>query len=96
MLDFRIGDAFLGEVAETDGSPALSATIRGTDDLERVDVVRDNRVIYSVDPVGPEYRLEFTDAEAPTGNTPSYYYVRCMQRDGNLAWSSPIWVKRTR
>ena len=23
-----------------------------------------------------------------------YYYVRVIQMDGNLAWSSPIWIKR--
>jgi hypothetical protein len=22
----------------------------------------------------------------------SFYYVRVMQRDGQMAWSSPIWV----
>jgi hypothetical protein len=36
-------------------------------------------------------KLSFTDADAPSGQT-SYYYVRVEQADGNLAWSSPMWI----
>jgi hypothetical protein len=34
--------------------------------------------------------FEYVDREAPPGE--HWYYVRIEQSDGELAWSSPIWV----
>ena len=34
----------------------------------------------------------FVDNEAESGE--SYYYARVIQVDGEIAWSSPIWVNR--
>ena len=38
----------------------------------------------------PHVSFEFTDADPSPGE--SYYYVRVQQDDGQIAWSSPIWV----
>jgi hypothetical protein len=35
--------------------------------------------------------LDYTDAAPRPGE--NYYYVRVIQMDRNMAWSSPIWVK---
>jgi hypothetical protein len=35
--------------------------------------------------------VKWTDSDPPLQSV-SYYYVRIQQADGNLAWSSPIWV----
>jgi len=35
--------------------------------------------------------LKYVDMEAKPGKT-SYYYVRLEQKDGNLAWASPLWI----
>jgi len=35
-----------------------------------------------------EHRLSWTD-ERPG---PAWYYVRVFQTDGEMAWSSPVWV----
>ncbi|WP_028926816.1 DUF3604 domain-containing protein [Pseudonocardia acaciae] len=37
---------------------------------------------------GPEHRLTWVD----TVDTPAWYYLRAIQVDGEMAWSSPIWV----
>ena len=51
--------------------------------------------------VGPavheaEYRFETTWEDAPdssrNGNDESWYYVRVIPANGQVAWSSPIWV----
>ncbi|WP_162794744.1 DUF3604 domain-containing protein [Nonomuraea lactucae] len=39
---------------------------------------------------GHEHRLHWTDETA----APGWYYVRAFQTDGEMAWSSPIWVDR--
>lgn len=92
VLEFSLGDAFMGEETETDQPPVLQAMIRGTSELDRVDVVRNNEFVYSVNPEGSEYRFTFTDTQLSKGQK-AYYYVRCVQDNRELAWSSPIWVK---
>ncbi len=39
-----------------------------------------------------EFQGQFTDAKPQAGT--HYYYLRVMQTDDELAWASPIWVKR--
>ena len=41
---------------------------------------------------GPEMNFAYTDADAKAGD--AYYYVRVQQKNGQIAWSSPIWVTR--
>jgi Protein of unknown function (DUF3604) len=38
----------------------------------------------------PALEVSFDDIDAPPG--PAFYYARVFQVDGELAWSSPIWV----
>ena len=39
---------------------------------------------------GLEARMEWEDASPEPGR--NYYYLRVSQLNGQLAWSSPIWV----
>jgi len=41
---------------------------------------------------GTEARFEWTGPPPPNGTR--YYYVRALQADGHLGWSSPVWVSR--
>jgi hypothetical protein len=36
------------------------------------------------------FEKQFSDEQMLDGE--NRYYVRVIQRDGNMAWSSPIWV----
>jgi hypothetical protein len=56
------------------------------------DIIKNNRYVYTVEPGKPESDFTFTDSEAATGE--AYYYVRVLQYDGQVAWSSQIWVTR--
>jgi hypothetical protein len=47
-------------------------------------------VIYSVAPAAPEARFRYRDGQPLKQQ--AYYYLRVIQEDGNMAWSSPIWV----
>ncbi len=74
------------------GPVRLTAKIMGTDVIQRVEVIRNGKFIYSQEPKAKNYNLEYADPTPPAGRT--YYYVRVQQMDRNLAWSSPIWVGR--
>lgn len=96
LLDYKItldgkthlqGDSIAGR-----GLPEISARIVGTSPLKQVVVVKDNRIVYSQEPSGATYDLKFRETAPQSGE--HFYYVRVEQKDGNVAWSSPVWVKR--
>jgi hypothetical protein len=97
VMDFRLtvdGKPHIqGDITAGAGMPELTAKIHGTGALKKVVIVRDNKYIYTNEPAGESFDLRYREGEAlPPGE--HYYYVRVEQRDGNVAWSSPIWVKR--
>ena len=95
LLDYRLtldGKPYLqGDIAAGSGIPELTARIVGAGPLKKVDVVRDNQYVYSQQPAGETFDLRFRENELAPGE--HYYYVRVEQKDGRMAWSSPIWVK---
>ncbi|MDX8431597.1 MAG: DUF3604 domain-containing protein [Candidatus Algichlamydia australiensis] len=78
----------------------IQGFIAGTTDLKEVLLIRNGEIYKTFKP--KEDKLEFavddTDpldkvALKPEGHSPfCYYYVRAMQKDGHIAWSSPLWI----
>ena len=91
IVDFRMGDHFMGESFTAGGAMPISAFIRGTGPLATVTLVRNNRAIYTKPGDGPEMMFTYTDTEVKSGE--AYYYIRVQQQNGQLGWSSPIWVR---
>jgi hypothetical protein len=60
--------------------------------VRQVDIIRSNRYIHNLQNLGREVDFTFADNEPLPGE--SYYYIRVMQVDEQMAWSSPIWVRR--
>lgn len=91
FLDVRVEGHLMGEkVAKLPGQQA-SVQIKTAcpGDIDRIEVCRNNRFIYCNRPEGREAELSFVDRQPLA--TRSYYYVRIVQKDGEMAWSSPVW-----
>ncbi len=92
-LDFRLDDHFMGELVE---STTTTHTIRvraAGRTLERIDVWKDGRIIHTLLAHGREQiALTHVDTSEPDRQE-SYYYVRVIQQDMGMAWSSPVWVR---
>jgi hypothetical protein len=91
FVDLRIGEHFMGESFRAHAVMPLRVYVRGTSDIARVEVIHNNKVVYVVPGTGPEMTFNWTDNESPHGE--NYYYARVTQQDGQLIWSSPIWVE---
>ncbi len=95
VLDVRFagsdGEHLMGAIFTSSQPVRIQATILGTGTIKRVDLIKDNRVLYTVDPGEPAFRLDFTDGDADESGE-SYYYIRVLQEDGEIAWGSPAWV----
>ncbi len=91
LLDVRVGGRFMGEVVS--GPPPrtvpVQVAVRAPVPIARVDVIRNNRVIYSARGSEPEMRFVYEDRDVPNGRV--WYYVRVLTADQELAWTSPVW-----
>lgn len=90
VLEFRLGDHFMGDDFAAETRQSVRVKARGTGVIETIHLIRDAAYIYKVSPGSQEAQFEYRDTDARKG--PHWYYVRVEQRNGELAWSSPIWV----
>ena len=91
FLDVRVNGHLMGEKVR---EPALKSVevqirVRCPAPIDRIEVCRNNRFIYSRKPNAKTATLTFVDTDPLPGR--SYYYVRVIQTDGEIAWSSPVW-----
>ncbi len=95
ILDFHIHsakkDAIMGDSFQSDDPPQLTVRVIGTGTIKQIDVIKNQKFIYTAHPGAREASFNYTDQDFGAGD--NYYYVRALQEDGNIAWSSPIWVK---
>lgn len=79
----------------------ISGFVAGTTKLRSVEIIRNGKVLKTYKP--DSYSLDFTyDDMTPLEKVaiPSkdkrppfvYYYIRVIQEDSHMAWSSPIWI----
>ncbi len=97
LMDFRMtqgGKNFIqGDITGRGEAPEITAKIHGTGPIKKVVIVRDNTYIYSQEPQGETFDLRYRETQDLPGGE-HYYYVRMEQQDGNVAWSSPIWIRK--
>jgi hypothetical protein len=94
VLDVRMGAHLMGDEVRT-ATPALDVVVLGTNPLDRVDILRDGAVVHTHRPEkdSEEAKFHWEDTAPKQGGKASYYYVRVIQKDGQMAWASPIWVR---
>jgi len=94
FLDVRVNGHLMGEKgASPDGKPVrIEMSADCPDEIDRIEVCRNNTFIYAPQIEGKTCDITYLDNDPPDG--PSYYYVRVIQKDGEIAWSSPVWLGR--
>jgi hypothetical protein len=96
LLDFRAGDHVQGDIFSTSDKPQLRVNVLGTGPIARIDIIRNNQFVFTNQPGGSATDVTFEDQNPLDAE--AYYYARLQQADGQMAWSSPIWItyRRTR
>ncbi len=93
ILNFRVADSPMGsEVAWKASQGPLSIAVRaiGCDDIAAIQIIRNGEVVFAQPGDGVFVQFLLGDPGPPSGR--SWYYARILQDDGNMAWSSPVWV----
>jgi len=93
ILQFEVDGEPMGSVIEGSafrGGHQLKVRVLGAAPLESVEIVRGREVIHTECSFNYSLHVELRD-EPPPGAA-NYYYVRVLQEDGEMAWSSPVWI----
>ena len=91
-LSFTVNGAIMGrEITARDGEArVIQAEVTGTAPLQRLELVKSGEVVYEQQCRGMSESLDVAEAD---GEGPAFYYLRAFQTDGEMAWSSPVWVE---
>jgi len=96
ILDYRLeagGKEYLqGDIVKAPGEFKLSVKVIGTMPIRQIDIIKNNTFVHTRQPLENEVSFTFVDNQPSPGE--SYYYVRVIQVDDQMAWSSPIWIAR--
>ncbi len=107
ILGFSIAGAPMGSELSTKVKPGLAYNrhiagyIAGTSPIEEIIIIRNGQILHTLHPKQSNVEFTFDDPEPiaqvalPSGSDLPpfvYYYLRIIQEDGNIAWSSPIWI----
>ncbi len=108
LLDVALGEHPMGsDLSAEDAAPfadGRALTIRAVahGEIARIEIVRNNETVESVEVGREQEALTYNDG-TPLSEVPAvseaapgvvFYYVRVIEADGNMAWSSPIWLAR--
>jgi hypothetical protein len=90
IVDLRSGSHIQGDELQTKAAPALWMSVLGAADLDKVVVMKDSKTVATLQPQGRGYEGTWTDPNPTPGM--HYYYIRVEQKDGEIAWASPLWI----
>jgi hypothetical protein len=110
VLGFAIASSQMGTELNTKNKPGLAFNrhitgyICATAPIKEVAIIRNGKVHHLMEPGKPNFDFEYDDSQhlsevvlpSPDERPPFvYYYLRVVQEDGHIAWSSPIWIDLT-
>ncbi len=95
ILDYRLqtdsGEEYLqGDVVDVEGGFKLLVKVIGTTPIRQIDIIKNREFLHNRQRLPRETEFTFIDNDKGPGE--DFYYVRVIQEDNNVAWSSPIWV----
>ncbi|MDQ8192898.1 hypothetical protein QEH59_00575 [Coraliomargarita sp. SDUM461004] len=91
ILEFKCGDKMMGDCFVAADAVKLDINVRGTDKIKQIDIIKNCQIVKTVHP-DEQQEVKFTWEDQDPTNGESHYYVRVMQEDDELAWSSPMWI----
>jgi len=107
VVGWTLAGASMGSELDTIKKPGLlinrhiAGYVAGTDTIERIEIVRNGNVIEVFEPDDVTYEFTYDDSEElqkialkdpQTKALFSFYYLRIIQTNGHMAWTSPIWI----
>jgi hypothetical protein len=90
LLEFEVSGYGMGSAFSTGREPTVRAWAAGSAPVRLLEIVRDDRLLHSYRGRKMVEKTRVRNEGIQPGR--HYYYLRATQADGEIAWSSPIWV----
>ena len=91
---FSINNTLMGGEVQTASKPEITFDVAGTAPLKYIILIRNNE---NIQYFGKDIRNGYGIRKTFIDETPKpgkyWYYIRVIQENGEMAWSSPIWVE---
>jgi len=91
VVDFQIDGQMMGKAFVSDSPPEITASAIGTQPISKLELLRNDEIIHTHQ--GSSHFETFSMRDTDLLPAKTYYYLRVHQSDGEMAWSSPIWVE---
>ncbi len=94
ILNFNINGHYMGEIAyfnNENDAREISGKVIGTDVIQEVTIIKNGLNLHTQNGKGIETTFHYLDKTMPKDK--DYYYLRVIQKDGEMAWSSPVWFE---
>lgn len=94
FVHMTINGAWADEEATIiENAPEIQYEIESVDRLKSIEILRNSKVIKRITPsAGLSQKGSFTDHQTEMNSGVLYYYVRAIQENDHIGWSSPVWV----
>ncbi len=91
LLEFTVSGIEMGQEGKAKHAE-VEAEIHAVTELAWLEIIREGEVVHTVAVADLDAEIEWRDPE-PVGER-TWYYLHVIQRDGEEAWSSPVWLRR--
>ncbi|WP_229964379.1 CehA/McbA family metallohydrolase [Litorilinea aerophila] len=92
LVDFTVNDAPMGSQVTAAGERTIRFRVAGPCPIHKIHVIRNGELLARAWCDQPVETGEFHDPGS--GAEVDFYYLRVFCQDGEMAWASPIWVRR--
>ena len=91
IIKFTLNGHMMGEEVKVEKERIFTVEVYGTEKISKVEIIKNNLSVYQDFPKEEQCKFTWEDRTPPQEG--DYYYIRVEQEDGNMAWSSPIWIR---
>lgn len=94
ILDFNINKYPMGEIIYFNDENAvrdISGEVIGTDLIQEIVIIKNGLNLYTIQGQGIKNTIHYLDKTVLKEG--DYYYLRVIQEDGEMAWSTPVWFE---
>lgn len=97
FIHMTVNGAWGNEEANTNGkAPEIEFEIKTVDRIKSIELLRNSKVIQRIKASESfTQKGTITDSEHKSSYSVLYYYLRVIQENDHIGWTSPVWVRTT-
>jgi len=95
VILFYVNNLFMGEEGKSNYPRHIKLKVFSATKIIKAEIIKNNQVIFATCEhiITPDLEIEYEDKENSNEIT-DFYYARITETEGDIVWSSPIWIKK--